>query len=50
MRLQRRAFLKSAATARAERSLAGVFPIAFTPARPDGTLDHDGDGRIRTRR
>lgn len=32
----------AAAAARAERSVAGVFPIAFTPARPDGTLDYDG--------
>jgi dihydrodipicolinate synthase/N-acetylneuraminate lyase len=26
----------------AKRSLAGVFPIAFTPNRPDGKVDFDG--------
>lgn len=39
------ALAASPALGRAEdqrRGLAGVFPIAFTPARPDGKVDFDG--------
>ena len=32
----------SAARAAAGRALRGVFPIAFTPANPDGSIDFDG--------